>query len=137
MTKSWNLKALAMGIFICLIMSVMATYAFAIVASIFYSLVQGGSDAAAATLLDSPVFYGTILVMDVAFYLAGGITIARMTKGAEVRHAAVISAACLMFGLVLIYFFPPQNSVQNITNYISCFLTLTPIGAAHWKSKQL
>lgn len=136
MTKRWNLKALAMGIFICLIMSVMATYAFAIAATVFYSVLQGGSDSAAVSLLDSPTFFGVILLMDVAFYVAGGITIARMTKGAEVRHAAVVSAVCFLFGLILVYFNPAENNVQSVVNYISFALTLIPIGAAHYKSRQ-
>lgn len=136
MTKRWNIKALLMGFFICIVLSLVATYAIAIVGVLVAVLIEGNPDTTADSVTNSFAFYGVLLFADLACYLAGGLTIARMARGAEVRHAAVISALCFLLGLVLVWWSPPTNQLQSVVNYISFALTLVPVAAAYYKSHQ-
>ncbi len=136
MAKHWNIKALLMGFFICIVLSMVATYALAIVGVLIAVLIENNPDTTADSVTNSVGFYGVLLLADLACYLAGGLTIARMAKGAEVRHAAAISGLAFIIGLVLVWWSPPENQIQSVVNYISFALTLVPIAAAYYKSRQ-
>lgn len=125
-----------MGLFICIGLSLVASFLIALAGTIAAAFVTGNAETAAELMTNSPFLYGAILLADLVINLAGGFTIARMAKGAEVRHAAVVAITGFVLGALLVWWHPPQNTVENVSNYIGLVLTFVPIAAAHYKAKQ-
>ena len=129
MIGKWNLKAIAVGVFICIVVSFVTTMVLSVLWAFAVAVISQGKTAPENVV--SPLLYGITLFIDLGLNFAAGLAVARMSPGAEMRNTGVVAGVYLAFVITMVLLFPPTDDVRRVVDYCRYALTAVPLLAAY------